>query len=474
MKIWATIKNPCIVSAVLVSLHWGASEFRPTAHASILGPQSLFDPKEVQSDDPADYPFAGHSAYRISVSEPQWVVPSPTLPKEIQTQLSERPSNNNVDFIFHHNVMYMAWRSAKWHFASEATRLFVVSSKDGGASWQHEHTVALGADIREPRFVVLDDTLYLYFFEGGKFILSFSPQSMWAIKKESHGKWSQKKSFGHEGEVPWNIKVRQNTALMTSYFGNTNTLHPDAGNVDVVLRKVALNGRDAKPGTAFPWNDARDQHIMFERGLSEVSFELAPNGDMVLLARNEDGTKDGFGSYTCVTPAGRIPSWKDCRFDPERYDSAAMFRHEDKFYVVARRDINPDVVPTYLANNPRLPMVQSDITGLSPLLQILPKSLQQAWIRYSYLISYSLRPKRTALFEVDTEKKQLFWLQDLPSNTSPSRGDTAFPAVRQIGPHSFLVANYTNPTALPEDVTWLRGQLSPHGTHIYLQRIDFK
>jgi hypothetical protein len=43
----------------------------------------------------------------------------------------------------------------------------------------------------------------------------------------------------------------------------------------------------------------------------------------------------------------------------------------------------------------------------------------------------------------------------------------------QLGPHRFLVANYSSPVEDP-DRTWLQGQLSGEGTGIYLVELSFE
>jgi hypothetical protein len=87
--------------------------------------------------------------------------------------------------------------------------------------------------------------------------------------------------------------------------------------------------------------------------------------------------------------------------------------------------------------------------------------------RSRYLIDYSLRPKRAALYGIDKETASVVHLLDLPS-----AGDTAFPSVRRTGEHSFIFANYTSPLDDP-DRTWLDGQVAAEGTAIYLMHLNF-
>ena len=115
----------------------------------------------------------------------------------------------------------------------------------------------------------------------------------------------------------------------------------------------------------------------------------------------------------------------------ERYDSPEMFRHGEELYLIARRD--PDGV-------------FGEEEGLLP---------------------YSLRAKRTALYRIDRERRAVEWLMDLPGC-----GDTAFPTVRRLDAHRFLIANYTSPLDDPE-ISWIQAQVSQRGTQIYLSTLTF-
>jgi hypothetical protein len=128
--------------------------------------------------------------------------------------------------------------------------------------------------------------------------------------------------------------------------------------------------------------------------------------------------------------------------DPDRYDSPEMFRHGDDLYLVARRDVGGP----YDARDDDLTLAER---------------------RGRYLVAYSLRPKRTALYKIDKAQRKVVHVMDLPG-----AGDTAFPSVRQTGPDTYLLANYTSPLDNP-DISWLSGQTSPRGTQIYLLTLTF-
>src|SRR2546428_11937443 len=78
------------------------------------------------------------------VTPPITVVPSAGLPP----QVVDNRSNNNVHVIRHAGRIYMVFRTAKWHIASEDAALYVVSSRDQ-RRWRFEGKFQYGRDLRE-------------------------------------------------------------------------------------------------------------------------------------------------------------------------------------------------------------------------------------------------------------------------------------------------------------------------------------
>ncbi len=353
------------------------------------------------SDDPSDWEVDTSVEYSPVISEPRWVVPSPELPASIEPL----PSNNNVDIVFHGNRLFMAWRSSPNHFASAQTVMFVVSSTDGGASWDFEDRIALDADVREPRFLSFEGRLQLLFFEGGTDPFAFEPRVLWRTIFEDVGAWSAPEVFIDAPEVPWDVKVRDGSAWMTSYEGEHYGTDEEA--VVQVYFKQSLDGEQ--------WEPVQGQDFVYEGGVSEVAFEFDEDGGLWAVTRNEDGDASGWGSHVCTAEASALGSW-DCpsQSDPERYDSPELFRHGDDLYLVARRDVGGPF---------------GDDEGL--------------------LLPYSNRPKRTALYRIDRDERAVVHLVDLSG-----AGETAFTSVRRTGAHSFLLANYTSPLDDP-DITWI-------------------
>jgi len=380
------------------------------------------------SDDPNDYQVDSSKVYSIEVSEPRWVVPSDGLPDSLELEAA----NNNLDIIFHEGRLFMGWRTAPFHFASAETRMLIVSSTDMGVNWDFENDIAIGTDLREPRLLAYKDRLHIYYFEAGADMLSFEPKHMWRATRLEDGSWEAPVIAVDQPEVPWDLKVRNGKAYMTSYMGN----HYESGESAIeVYFKVS------EDGVSFTKVD--DKPYVYKGGVSEVAFEFDVEGNLWAVTRNEDGDSSGFGSHVCFAPKEALSEW-ECseQSDPERYDSPDMFRHGEEIYLVARRDVGGPYDED-----------REDLTFEEQ--------------KSKYLVDYSFRPKGTSLYHIDRQNRKVEKVLDLPGC-----GDNAFPSVRRLDAHNFLLANYTSPLDMT-DSNWLDGQTSSRGTQIYLLTVTF-
>jgi hypothetical protein len=375
--------------------------------------------RDDSQDDPAVWRVPARE-YRLRLGEARFVVPSPALPPQVLCQTA----NNNVDIIFHGGRLFLAWRSAPSHFASALAELWVISSEDDGFNWDFETRIALGTDVREPRFLSIGGELQLIFFEAGTDPLQFEPRALRRCFRPGAFRWTEPEVWRLTGEdrpvVPWDVKVRGNTAWLTGYAGPHYGGGEDA--LDVLFYR-SHDGRD--------WQPVGAQGAVYRGGVSEVAFEFASDGSLHAVGRNEDGDESGFGSQVFWSGADLIGEWNRLsKSDPERYDSPEVFAHGADLYLAARRDVDGPFGP------------EGDMVG------------------------YSLRQKRSALFRLNTRDHSIEHLQDIPGV-----GDTAFCSVRRVGRDRFLLANYTSPLDAP-DISWLEGQTSPRGTSIYLMDVE--
>lgn len=363
------------------------------------------------------------------VGELRQVVPGPGLPPGLDVQRA----NNNLDAAVHAGRLFLAFRTAIFHFASPRTWLHLVSSGDGGTTWSHETSVHMGRDMREPRLLSWAGRLFLYFFEAGRNPLGFKPGRCFAAERRGDGTWTEPVPITPPGYVIWRTKVVDSVPYMMRYRGGEAIYSTSTEPLDVEW----LTTTDG-----YEWTPVVPEHPhVYRGGASETDFELTGSGDLVAVLRNEAGDAGGWGSVVCRGPADDRARW-ECRPDARKFDSPFMFTQEGRVYLVARR--------------------QPAFGGRFDLgWHRLPRALQAL----TYQLAYWVTPKRTALWEVDPDTLSVRWVLDLPS-----RGDTAFAAGVRLDARRWLVFNYSSDPDGP-DKSWLRGQLTP--TQIYSQVLTF-
>ena len=367
---------------------------------------------------------------QIEVSEPTFIAPSDRLPVEFNINRS----NNNVAIAMHEGLLFMAWRSAPTHFASSNTKMYVMSSPDLGQTWNAEKVIDLQTDVREPFLISVKGKLILQFFEAGNRAFHFEPKHMLRMIRKGPGEWTEMETFGAPGEIPWEIKVRNDKVYMTSYLGD----HYSAGRSNIQVHfSVSDDGLN--------WQPVNPVHpTIYEGGVSEVGFEFTEDGKLFAVCRNEDGDTSGFGSLVGTAEHWGSGEWKFPEVSNlNRYDSPRMFRHGKDLYLLARHDVG------------------------GPFGNRAWRHLPFAWKKWVNLVRYSFRPKRTALYKINQQTKEVEFVQDLPS-----AGDTAFPSIVQMDPDTFLIANYTSPIEKGK-YSWIHGQISRNGTGVYLIKLHF-
>ncbi|MCR4315565.1 MAG: exo-alpha-sialidase [Planctomycetes bacterium] len=371
-------------------------------------------------------------AETIDAGIPRVIVPSDSLPEEVEAQ----PSNNNVAITMFEDRLFLAWRTSPNHFASPDTVIYILSSTDLGETWEFEHEIHLETDMREPYFVELGGKLLFYFFSAGTNPLAFEPRHSHVIERGEDEEWSEPADVGIDGEVFWVIRNLGDVLYKTSYVG------PE---YDLIARN-AMQVRFEKSDDGYVWGPASgESSVVYTGGVSEVAFDFTEDGDLWAVCRNESGDDSGFGSHVAYASADSLGSWEFTeKSDPRKCDSPRMFGHNGEFYLIARRD----------------PVRDFDSA---------PEFLPFVMRRSINLAGYSTRPKRTALFRLDREERKLEFLFDMPGTC----GDTAFASIVKLSENRYLVANYTSPADMM-DATWLQGQTSDRGTQITFTELTFE
>lgn len=340
-----------------------------------------------------------------------------SLPQQCKIQ----HSNNNLDLVKYKKKYYLAFRTAPTHFASSKTVMYVVSSTDL-KQWQYETEVHVGYDIREPRFALYNDTLNLYFFEGGKKKFEFDPRYIWAMRTTGSG-WSERVSIHLDGYVPWRLRVHNDTLLLSAYYGKG--LYKKSHHSDLRLFQ-SIDGLHFTPISKDPQIDV----LSAEEG----EFIFDKKGDMYATVRLE-----GTGALVCKADKGKLQTWNYKR-TKYKYDSALLFDHEDDIYLIARRNIDGEMDKVKHRKNEKQGKMRN-------------------------LIRYSITKKVTALYKLDKDSLTVTPLMDFPST-----GDCSYAGIAQIDKDSYLVMNYSSDINKSKRI-WINGQLGK--TYIYSTVLHF-
>jgi len=408
----------------------------------VLAPRASWAAADEAMEWDREIAGTGVSYVPVVSSAATVVAPSELLPGELELQ----DSNNNCGIFAFAGRLYFGWRTSRSHFASGKAVMHVASRPldDDGARWTAEASFALGADVREPNFHVAEGQLVFSFFEAGVNPFAFEPKNLWRTTRLAAGQWTPLAVWGRPEEVLWDIAFHDEVGLLTSYHGNHYSV-TDFPDVKVHLNVSSDGGATWTP--LAPRGADNGTEWVYQGGVSEVGFTVDIDGNFWGVTRNEDGDSAGFGSFVVFAPSGDWGTWQlfpsPNRTMPDIYESPKLLRHGDEIYLIARTDPDGPYDRGY-----------HDLTFN-----------QQRAIN---LATYSLRKHGTGLWRINQQTKELEFI-----TTLPGCGDTAFPSITRVGKHRYIVANYTNPTDLCADWTWLRGQVSLDGTYVYFIEIAF-
>ncbi len=353
------------------------------------------------------------------LSSPNILVPSSALPRDVNPQ----EANNNIGVVVHDCRVFLAFRTGPWHFASEETVMYIVSSEDQVA-WRYEGEIRLGTDVREPRFLSFKGRLYLYYAILGTEMWEFDPQGTEVIEYIAPGEWSEPHPFLDGNFIPWRIKVIGETAYMTAYTGGENIYDMDGESIYVHW----LKSTDGETWQAV----VEDHEVVLSGGISETDFVFLDNGDLVAVSRNEAGEPDiGFGSKICRAEASDLGTWS-CATDPKKYDSPLLFYHGGRVWLIGRRNVT---------ESGNYDLGREDLSFEDQAMQ--------------YQLDYWKSPKRCSLWEVDPQTLSVRYIMDLPS-----AGDTCFADMVTYQGGLYEIYNYSSPWDTEEDPGWQDGQFA--------------
>lgn len=383
----------------------------------------------MDADDTPAPPKAEPGKHAVTVTSSRRVIPGPGFPAETPAQ----NSNNNLDVIRHDGRVYLAWRTGPDHYASDQTVIHVVSSTDE-TTWKFEASFKSGADLREPRFLSLNGSLFLYLARLGRDALKFEPQGISVAERKPDGAWTSLEPIYEPGFLAWRTRTVKGKPYMLGYMGGEHIYTWDGLPLEVRFL-TTTDGRTWVP--VDPQKPA-----VHTGGGSETDFALGDDGTLYGVIRVEAVDPTGLGSRVCRAPAGDIANWS-CKVDKKKYDSPNMFWHDGEAYLFGRRNVT-ETGDFDLGR-----------TGLTPAGQAA-----------SYQLEYKGTPKRCSLWRYVQGEDRFAYILDLPS-----RGDTCFAGVIEgATPDELVVYDYTSDPEGP-DLSWGLGQAGK--TYIYRHTVKF-
>lgn len=312
---------------------------------------------------------------------PNASVVAPTLRLEHWVAVGDRMHNSNTDLVFYRDRFYLIHASSPWHFGSERCVLVLWRSPDARA-WERVTEMRFpGQDIRDPKFAVMGDRLFLYVLKNADF--AAEPYATAVCSTTDGSTWTSLTDVTPEGWLFWSPKSRDGkTWYVPAYWR-------DHG------KSILLRSTDGVKWTQVSVIHEGDRN-------DETAIEFLPDGRLLATARLE--MDDSFFGHpnACTLIATASPpydTWKSTTCDVTRLDGPCLFSYGGALYAVGRR--NPD---------PR------------------------GFLNYYGSI---LGRKRTSLYRVQEDR--LIWLSDLPS-----AGDTAYAGAVRRGEDLFI-SYYTSP-----------------------------
>lgn len=347
--------------------------------------------------------------------------------RELPENLHIKNTLNSSDLVKFENKYYLVVRTAPSHFASPNTITHILSSKDT-VNWELDHTIAVGLDVRDQRFLVFKGKLYLHFFKAGFNPLNLEPEHMYVMRKTDKN-WSKPKSFYKPGYISFRIKTYNDKIYCSTY--HVGSAWSKAFKPNAKWETRLLVSEDAEN-----WEQLSEKPQITSNGVSEAEFEFDKEGNIYGIARLE-----GWGGHLFSSKKGDLSKWRLVNTG-NKYDSPLMFKHNEDFYLISRRNVD-------------------GVVNKAPVF--FTKKMK--W--FYNLARYSLTRKRTALFHFDTQKMEINHILDFPSH-----GDTSAPAIVKTGKDEYLVMFYSSEIKNNRDYPWIIGQLKK--TRIYYCTLKFE
>lgn len=325
---------------------------------------------------------------------------------------SDNLHNSNTDMIQWGDAYYVSYVSSPYHFGNDESEMHVIRSFDHGNTWEETATFnPPGEDIRDPKFAVIGDRLFLYALKNTSFVAE--PYISVYSYSDDGQTWTDFQTIpGLDGWLFWRPKTQDGITYYNAAYwwehGKSVLLESSDGIQWEIISQIHEGGR----------ND-------------ETEIEFLPDERMLATGRLEyGGFADGAfgdkrGATLIAVSEPPYENWiENAQSLVTRLDGPYLFTYNDRIYALGR--YQPDL-------------------GHSGLLTDQGSVLAR---------------KRTTVFEV--RENGLAYLTDLPSS-----GDTSYVGLVLDGDTAYATY-YTSP--IDKDFAWLMGMFLP--TEIRMVKIN--
>jgi len=289
--------------------------------------------------------------------------------------------NSNTDLVYWKGAFYLVHAAAPYHLGSPDCKLVVRRSEDGH-SWEQLSALQVAPDdIRDPKFAIIEDRLFLYALKN----ISWNPEPYTTVFTTSQDgvHWEPFQEIEPQGWLFWKPKTSDGlTYYVPAYWWEHG-------------RSVLFSSTDG-----IHWRQLSEIYTGDRN--DETDIEFLPDGRLIATARLEFSDSilgHPQGSTLIATSKPPYHAWQvQTKSRVTRLDGPSLFQHRERVYAVGRYQ----------------PVVGGPFSQMGSVFT----------------------RKRTSLFKVCEEG--LVRLSDLPS-----AGDTAYSGAVVLGDELF-VSYYTS------------------------------
>jgi hypothetical protein len=304
--------------------------------------------------------------------------------------------NSNTDMIYWNDAFWMIHASAPWHFGSVKTKLVLWKSPDARTWEKTAEFQNPGEDIRDPKFAVIGDKLFMYSLKNKNFPEA-EPYFTLVTSSTDGVAWGPMVSVNQDGWLFWRPKS------------------PDGGKTWYVAAYWHEHGKSILLKSTDGWVWEKVSDIYDGDFNDETDIEFLPDGRLLATARLEVAGYyfgDNRGNTLIAVASPPYTEWTENHSTVTRLDGPYLFSYNGRVYAAGRYQ-----------------------PGKKPFM---------------FETGSILSKRRTSLYLV--QEDGLIRLSDLPS-----AGDTSYPGVVIRGDDAYI-SYYTS--SITHDFPWIIGMLS--------------